>query len=124
MKEKKTFGRLAGCFLVVLALLILAGTTEKALGKTLLSGPNLTPPQLATQGILEERVFTIDDKAPKTGYIFISERRFRVAHGTTILDYGGKDIPLKRLPTPCRAKVTYRLFGDHRDPMVEKIRLW
>ena len=68
------------------------------------------------------KVFTIEDKADKYRFIFVGERRFRVSPTATILDYNGESIPLGYLPVPCRAKVTYYLFGDNRDPLVEKIQ--
>jgi len=71
---------------------------------------------------LRVKVFTIEDKADKYRFIFVGERRFRVSPTATILDYNGESIPLSYLPIPCRAKVTYYLFGDNRDPLVEKIQ--
>ncbi|MBW1803446.1 MAG: hypothetical protein JRJ85_22290 [Deltaproteobacteria bacterium] len=65
----------------------------------------------------------IDNMAPDFNYVFIGERRLRVSPGAAIKDHNGKSIPLRLLPVPCRARMTYRIFGDHRDPLVLKIRL-
>jgi hypothetical protein len=67
-------------------------------------------------------VLRIDDKAPDFNYVFIGERRFRVATTAEIVGYGGP-IPLVKLRIPCRAEITYQLFGDNRDPMIYKIRI-
>ena len=83
-----------------------------------LAGEPVTMPA----GSLRVNVFTIEDKADKYRFIFVGERRFRVSPTATILDYNGESIPLSSLPVPCRAKVTYYLFGDNRDPLVEKIQ--
>ena len=107
---------LRGCLWAALMVLILWG----APGRVHAGGP--VPP--IPKDTIRTGVFTIEEKAPESHHIFILERRFRVAHGAPILDYGGRSIPLKFLPTPCRAKITYSLFGDHRDPLVEKIQLW
>ena len=80
-----------------------------------------TPAAMPTNS-LEVGVFTIEDKADKYNFIFIGERRFRVSPTATILDYRGESIPLSSLPVPCRAKITYHLFGDNRDPLIEKIQ--
>ena len=68
-------------------------------------------------------VVRIDGKSAEYNYIFINERRFRVSPDAEIIDYGGSERPLSWLPTPCRAEITYRMYGDHRHPLVEKIVL-
>ena len=67
---------------------------------------------------------TIESVEPAYNYIFIGERRFRVSPTAAILDNSGrKSLPLRLLPLPCKAMVTYHLYGDHRDPLVVKIHL-
>jgi hypothetical protein len=65
----------------------------------------------------------IEDKAEKYNLIYVSERPFRVSTSAVILDYNKEKIPLGSLRTPCKAKITYRLFGDNRYPMVQKIQV-
>jgi hypothetical protein len=72
---------------------------------------------------LRASVVVIADKAEKYNLIYISERPFRVSTSAVILDYNKEKIPLGSLRTPCQAKITYRLFGDNRYPMVEKIHV-
>jgi hypothetical protein len=72
---------------------------------------------------LRASMVVIDDKAEKYNLIFVSERPFRVSTSAVILDYNKEKIPLGSLRTPCQAKITYRLFGDNRYPMVEKIQV-
>ncbi len=95
---------------VILLSMIIA---QEALAKTPVAMPT---------NLFEVGVFTIEDKADKYRFIFVGERRFRVSPTATILDYNGESIPLSSLPVPCRAKITYYLFGDNRDPLVEKIQ--
>lgn len=94
--------------LILLSMVMAQGTLA---GKTIISADPL-----------KVNVFTIEDKADKYRFIFVGERRFRVSPTATILDYRGESIPLSSLPVPCRAKITYYLFGDNRDPLVEKIQ--
>ena len=80
-------------------------------------------PAIMSEGVSKVILVEIDNKVAKYSFIFVGERRFRVSSTTTILDHSRKRITLELLPIPCRAKITYRLFGDNRDPMVEKIQL-
>jgi hypothetical protein len=80
-------------------------------------GPSSVP------GSLKEAIMTIDDKADKYDFIFVGERRFQVPPSALILNRYGRKIGLEELRVPCKATVTYQLFGDHRDPLVEKIRV-
>jgi hypothetical protein len=78
----------------------------------------------ATPGnALQVRVVTIDDMDHNHNLIFVEERRFRVSPSATIVDRWGRALKLKDLKIPCKAKITYHLFGDHRDPLVKRIRL-
>ena len=80
-------------------------------------------PILTPQGMQKTQIVTIDDKAENYRLIFVGERRFRISPSAKILDYAGNPIPLKFFLVPCKAKITYRLFGDNRDPQVDKIQL-
>ena len=59
----------------------------------------------------------------KDNLIYVNERTFRVSTSAVILDYNDERIPLDSLRTPCKAKINYRLFGENRYPMVEKIQV-
>jgi hypothetical protein len=72
---------------------------------------------------LRASVVVIADKTAKYNLIYVSERPFRVSTSAVILDYNDERIPLDSLRTPCKAKIDYRLFGDNRYPMVEKIQV-
>ena len=72
---------------------------------------------------LRASVVVITDKAEKYNFIYVSERPFRVSTSAVILDYNDEKIPLGSLRTPCKAKISYRLLGDNRHPMVEKIQV-
>ena len=65
----------------------------------------------------------IDDKTDKYNAIFVGERRFRLSSTVVILDINKKEIPLSLVPIPCRAKIEYFLFGDHREPLIKSIQL-
>ena len=52
--------------------------------------------------------------------IIIIERHFTVTESTTILDVHGKKIQLDDLPTPCKAKIMFRLRMD-QDPETLKV---
>ena len=80
-------------------------------------------PAVDPRNTIRASVVVIEDKAAKYNLIFVSERPFRVSTSATILDYNKERIPLSSLQTPCKAKITYRLFGDNRYPMVEKIQV-
>jgi hypothetical protein len=69
------------------------------------------------------RVVTIGDKSAEFNFIFVGERRYRVAHTAVILDKAGREIPLRLLYTPTRAKITFHVFGYNRDPLVTEIRV-
>ena len=89
----------------------------------LIAHAHAEPPVILSMNTLKVRTVQIDGKSDKYNFIFVCERRFRVSPTASILNYRGENIPLKRLPIPCRAKITYHLFGDNRDPFVEKIQL-
>jgi hypothetical protein len=74
--------------------------------------------------LLIQDTVTIDDKAESFRYIFVKERRFRVSETAVILDYNGKKMTLMDLPIPVRAKISFRLFGDNRHPIINKIQIW
>ena len=52
--------------------------------------------------------------------IIIIERHFTVTESTTILDIHGKKIQLDDLPTPCKARIRFRLRMD-QDPETLKV---
>ncbi|MBW1863515.1 MAG: hypothetical protein JRJ02_14260 [Deltaproteobacteria bacterium] len=87
-------------------------------GRAYAKEPIITP-----QGLQKIKVVTISDKAEKYNFIFVGEQRFRVSSSAIILDYGKKPIHLRFLAVPCKAEITYRLFGYNRDPLIEKIQL-
>ncbi len=87
-------------------------------GKAQTAGPAPGP-----RNTLRTSVVVIDDKAEKYNLIFVSERPFRVSTTALIIDYDKEKIPLGSLRTPCKAKIKYRLFGDNRYPLVEKIQI-
>ena len=80
-------------------------------------------PAADPRNTLRASMVVIKDKAEKYNLIFVGERPFRVSTSAVILDYNKEKIPLSSLRTPCQAKITYRLFGDNRYPMVEKIHV-
>jgi len=80
-------------------------------------------PAADPRNTLRASVVVITDKAEKYNFIYVSERPFRVSTSAVILDYNDEKIPLGSLRTPCKAKISYRLFGDNRYPMVEKIQV-
>ncbi len=80
-------------------------------------------PDPLSEGVKERRLFTIVDKSPDYNYIFITDRRFKVLPTAVILDYRGRKISLRDLLVPCAAYITYQMFGDGRDPLVQKIQL-
>lgn len=90
---------------------------------TMLDHAHAGRPVMLSRNDLRVSTVTIDNMADKYNFIFVGERRFRVSPTAAILDYSGKSIPLGFLPIPCRAKMTYHLFGDNRDPLVIKIQL-
>lgn len=82
------------------------------------------PPKPLSDGSMKERkLLTIADKSPDYNYIFIKDRRFQVSTSAVMLDHRGRKISLKDLLVPCKAYVTYQIFGDARDPMVHEIQL-
>ena len=84
----------------------------------------LTPePVDAAGGEIRTSEVDIDDKTDKYNAIFVGERRFRVSPTAAILDINKKEIPLSLVPIPCRAKIEYFLFGDHREPLIKSIQL-
>lgn len=115
-KTKKTIAlsKIFFGFVLVMSLFFMTGQMEQA--------------RAQKNGVLpagDVRVLTveIDGMDVKHNFIFITERRFRVSHTAAILNVRGEKIPFKLLRVPSRAEITYRLFGDNRDPLVEKIQL-
>ena len=114
MKKARLSGRkwLHGS-LMIMAMLSIAWVPE-AKGKQ----PVFTPLQTVKAEVVE-----ITEIADKFHLIFIGERRFRVSITAGILDRNGKKTQLGLLPVPVRAKLTYQLFGENRDPLVLKIQV-
>jgi hypothetical protein len=114
MCSRERFFTFASFWRVVLGISLTLGIATTALAKKVAVKPG---------DELSVRVVSIVTKSADFHYVFIGERRFRVSTSAEIIDRDGREIPLGRLATPCSAEVTYRLFGDHRDPMIYKIRM-
>lgn len=69
----------------------------------------------------ETLIVTIEDIAPKQHFIFVSDRAFRMLPSTVILDRDGNTLSYKALGVPCKARITFRLFGNNRHPLVTRI---
>ena len=80
-------------------------------------------PVYAAGGEIRTSEVDIDAKTDKYNAILVGERRFRVSPTAAILDINKKEIPLSLVPIPCRAKIEYFLFGDHREPLIKSIQL-
>ena len=100
-------------FLMMIAILSITLIPE-AQGKP----PVFTPLQTVKAEVVE-----ITEIVEKYNFIFVGERRFRVSTTAGILDRNGENIQLRLLPVPVRAKLTYQLFGENRDPLVIKIQV-
>ena len=114
MKRRKQYLALSTTLFSALATIFLFGIIAQA---------HAEEPPINPVNPLMVSMVTINDKADKYNFIFVGERRFRVSHTATILNYRGKSISLRLLPIPCSAEITYHLFGDNRDPLVQKIQL-
>lgn len=81
------------------------------------------PPTIQPGDTLTVATVTINEKSAPYNYIFVGERRYTVSPSAAILDHRGRTMPLWALPVPCGARISYRQYGDHRAPFVEKIQL-
>lgn len=81
------------------------------------------PPAPSAMDKAETRVVLIEEKAPGPHYIYVKERAFRVEPEATIQDGNGNALTLETLPVPCKARITFYLFGDNRRPYVTRIIL-
>ncbi|MFC1823191.1 hypothetical protein ACFL9T_10830 [Thermodesulfobacteriota bacterium] len=102
--------RIFSVFIIILSLLVI-------------SQVNAQVPTPKTGKFLQSSVVKINDIDEKRRFIFVDERRFRVSTTAAILNHRGQAVLLKHLRVPCKASIVYHLFGDTRDPLVEKIQL-
>ena len=114
MKRRKQYLALSTAPFTALATIFLFGIIAQVHAE----GPPINP-----VNPLMVSIVTIDAKADKYNFVFVGERRFRVPNTATILNRVGRSITLRSLPVPCKAEITYLLFGDNRDPLIEKIQL-
>ncbi len=91
-----------------------------------LSGAPATALQPAAPPVLEEpltRVVLIEEKAPGPHFIYVEERAFRMSPDAVMEDVNGNPLTLEALPVPCRARITFYLYGGNRYPYVTRLTL-